>query len=118
MALRLPLNILNVGRIKLAAATLGAAKEVVTESVKYANGRNQFGRPISKYGAIKYKLGEMAIRTYALESAVYRISQNIQDRIQGLENEGMDKGKSTLKGIEEYAAECAMMKVLGSEVLD
>ncbi|MDC1221860.1 acyl-CoA dehydrogenase family protein [Salibacteraceae bacterium] len=115
---KIALNILNVGRIKLAAATLGAAKEVVTESVKYANERNQFGRPISKYGAIKYKLGEMAIRTYALESAVYRISQNIQDRIQGLENEGMDKGKSTLKGIEEYAAECAMMKVLGSEVLD
>lgn len=115
---KIALNILNVGRIKLAAATLGAAKEVVTESVKYANERNQFGRQISKYGAIKYKLGEMAIRTYALESAVYRISQNIQDRIQGLENEGMDKGKSTLKGIEEYAAECAMMKVLGSEVLD
>ena len=115
---KIALNILNVGRIKLAAATLGAAKEVVTESVKYANERNQFGRPISKYGAIKYKLGEMTIRTYALESAVYRISQNIQDRIQGLENEGMDKGKSTLKGIEEYAAECAMMKVLGSEVLD
>ncbi len=115
---KIALNILNVGRIKLAAATLGAAKEVVSVSVKYANERNQFGRPISKYGAIKYKLGEMAIRTYALESAVYRISQNIQDRIKGLEDEGIEKGKATLKGIEEYAAECAMMKVLGSEVLD
>lgn len=115
---KIALNILNVGRIKLAAATLGAAKEVVSVSVKYANDRNQFGRPISKYGAIKYKLGEMAIRTYALESAVYRISQNIQDRIKGLEDEGIEKGKATLKGIEEYAAECAMMKVLGSEVLD
>lgn len=115
---KIALNILNVGRIKLAAATLGAAKEVVTVSVNYANERNQFGRPISKYGAIKYKIGEMAMRTYALESAVYRISQNIQDRIQGLETEGMDKSKATLKGIEEFAAECAMMKVLGSEVLD
>jgi alkylation response protein AidB-like acyl-CoA dehydrogenase len=115
---KIALNILNVGRIKLAAATLGAAKDVVTYSIRYANERNQFGRPISKYGAIKYKIGEMGIRTYALESAVYRISQNIQDRIQSLENEGMEKGKATLKGIEEYAAECAMMKVVGSEVLD
>ena len=115
---KIALNILNVGRIKLAAATLGAAKDVVSVSVNYANERSQFGRSIAKYGAIKYKLGEMAIRTYALESAVYRISQNIQDRINGLEKEDMDKGKATLKGIEEYAAECAMMKVLGSEVLD
>jgi len=115
---KIALNILNVGRIKLAAATLGAAKEVVTVSVNYANDRQQFGRPISKYGAIRYKVGEMAMRTYALESAVYRISQNIQDRIDGLASEGMEKGKATLKGIEEYAAECAMMKVYGSEVLD
>jgi len=115
---KIALNILNVGRIKLAAATLGAAKDIVNLSVKYANERNQFGRPISKYGAIKYKIGEMAIRTYALESAVYRISQNIQDRITALETGGMEKGKATLKGIEEYAAECAMMKVFGSEVLD
>ncbi len=115
---KIALNILNVGRIKLAAATLGAAKDVVTASVVYANERNQFGRPISKYGAIRYKLGEMAIRTFALESSVYRISQNIQDRIDGCAAEGMEKGKATLKGIEEYAAECAMMKVYGSEVLD
>ena len=115
---KIALNILNVGRIKLAAATLGAAKDVVTVSVNYANERQQFGRPISKYGAIRYKVGEMAMRTYALESAVYRISQNIQDRIEGLASEGMEKGKATLKGIEEYAAECAMMKVYGSEVLD
>jgi len=115
---KIALNILNVGRIKLAAATLGASKDVVTHAIHYANERNQFGRPISKYGAIKYKIGEMGIRTYALESAVYRISQNIQDRIKSLETEGMEKGKATLKGIEEYAAECAMMKVVGSEVLD
>jgi len=115
---KIALNILNVGRIKLAAATLGAAKDVVSDSVHYANERQQFGRPIAKYGAIKYKLGEMSIRTFALESAVYRISQNIQDRIDALAAEGLDKGKATLKGIEEYAAECAIMKVFGSEVLD
>lgn len=115
---KIALNILNVGRIKLAAATLGAAKDVITVSTNYANERSQFGRPISKYGAIKYKLAEMAIRSYALESSIYRISQNIQDRTQALEEEGMDKYKATLKGIEEYAAECAMMKVFGSEVLD
>lgn len=115
---KIALNILNVGRIKLAAATLGAAKDLMDASVQYANERNQFGRPISKYGAIRYKLGEMGLRTYALESAVYRISQNIQDRINDLAEGGTDKGKATLKGIEEYAAECAMMKVYGSEVLD
>lgn len=115
---KIALNILNVGRIKLAAATLGAAKDVVSVSAQYANERNQFGRPIAKYGAIRAKLGEQAMQTFALESAVYRISQNIQDRIDALAAEGLDKGKATLKGIEEYAAECAMMKVYGSEVLD
>ena len=115
---KIALNILNVGRIKLAAATLGAAKEVVSISAQYANERSQFGRSIAKYGAIRAKLGEQAMQTFALESAVYRISQNIQDRIDALAAEGLDKGKATLKGIEEYAAECAMMKVYGSEVLD
>ncbi|NCG30068.1 MAG: acyl-CoA dehydrogenase [Bacteroidetes bacterium] len=115
---KIALNILNVGRIKLAAATLGSTKEYIDASVRYANERYQFGRPISKYGAIRYKLGEMGLRAYALESAVYRISQNIQDRIDDLDESGLDKGAATLKGIEEYAAECAMMKVYGSEVLD
>lgn len=115
---KIALNILNVGRIKLAAATLGAAKDIISVSVAYANERQQFGRPIAKYGAIRHKLGEMAIRTFALESAVYRMSQNIQDRIDSLAAGGKEKGAATLKGIEEFAAECAMMKVFGSEVLD
>lgn len=115
---KIALNILNIGRIKLAGGVLGGAKETVTRSVMYANERDQFGRPISKYGAIRHKLGEMATRCYALESAAYRVSQNIDDAIAALVEGGMDKGEATLKGIEQFAAECALMKVYGSEVLD
>jgi alkylation response protein AidB-like acyl-CoA dehydrogenase len=115
---KIAINILNIGRIKLAAGVLGGSKESITASVKYANEREQFGRPISKYGAIRYKLSEQIIRTYALESATYRASQNIEDAISALMAEGMDKGKATLKGIEQFAAECAMLKVAGSECLD
>lgn len=115
---KIAINILNIGRIKLAAGVLGGSKESITASVKYANEREQFGRPISKYGAIKYKLSEQSIRTYALESANYRASQNIEDAILALQEGGMEKGKATLKGIEQFAAECAMLKVAGSECLD
>ncbi len=115
---KIALNILNIGRIKLGAGVLGGAKEVINHSIKYANEREQFGRPISKYGAIRHKIAEQAIRSFALESAVYRASANIDEAIQGKVNEGMDKQKATLKGIEEFAAECAMIKVVGSEVLD
>ncbi len=115
---KIALNILNIGRIKLAAAVLGGAKETINQAVNYANERNQFGRPISKYGAIKDKIARMAIKTYACESAVYRVSQNIEDYINELIANGVDKSKATLKGIEQYAIECAMMKVHGSESLD
>ncbi len=115
---KIAINILNIGRIKLAAGVLGGSKQSITESVSYANEREQFGRPISKYGAIKYKLSEQIIRTYALESATYRASQNIEDAIHDLMEEGLAKGAATLKGIEQFAAECAMLKVAGSECLD
>jgi alkylation response protein AidB-like acyl-CoA dehydrogenase len=115
---KIAVNILNVGRIKLAAAALGGAKRAADVSVKYANERQQFGRPISKYGAIRYKLAEQAIRMYALESALYRATQNIEDAINDYVSEGMDKGKAILKGVEQFAPECAIMKVAGSEVLD
>lgn len=115
---KIALNILNIGRMKLAGAVLGGAKETINQAVNYANERNQFGRPISKYGAIKYKLAKMAIKSYASEAAVYRASQNIDDRIAYLADEGMEKSQATLKGIEAYAIECAIMKVHGSEVLD
>lgn len=115
---KIALNILNIGRIKLAAGVLGAAKDTIDHSVKYANEREQFGRPISKYGAIQQKLAQQTVQTFALESATYRAGQNIDDTIEDLINDGMDKQKATLKGIEQYAAECAMLKVYGSEVLD
>jgi len=115
---KIALNILNIGRIKLAAAVLGGAKGTTSQAINYANERKQFGRPISKYGAIKDKIAKSAIKIFACESATYRASQNIDDRIQYLISEGMDKSEATLKGIEEYAVECAMMKVHGSEVLD
>ena len=115
---KIALNILNIGRIKLAAGVLGGAKGAINLSVNYANEREQFGRSISKYGAIRYKLAEQIIRTYALEAATYRAGQNIDDAITALHTSGMDKGESTLKGIEQFAAECAILKVAGSECLD
>ncbi|NQX91104.1 MAG: acyl-CoA dehydrogenase family protein [Flavobacteriales bacterium] len=115
---KIAVNILNIGRIKLGGGVLGGSKGIITNAVNYANERNQFGRPISKYGAIRYKLANMAIRTYALESATYRATQNVDDAIQALIAGGMDKGEATLKGIASYAPECAMLKVFGSEVLD
>jgi alkylation response protein AidB-like acyl-CoA dehydrogenase len=115
---KIALNILNIGRIKLAAGVLGGAKDAITHTIKYANEREQFGRPISKYGAIRYKIAEQVIRSYVVESATYRAGQNIDDAIHALMDEGMSKGEATLKGIEEFAPECAMLKVSGSECLD
>ena len=115
---KIALNILNIGRIKLAGGVLGGAKETINESIQYATQREQFGRSISKYGAIRYKLAEQAIRTFVLESATYRAAQNIDDAIDALIASGMDKGQATLKGIEQFAAECAALKVAGSECLD
>ncbi len=115
---KIALNILNIGRIKLAGAAIGASKRVIDNSIKYANEREQFGRPISKYGAIKYKLAEQAIKVYASNAAVYRCSQNVDDAISALVKGGMDKEKATLEGIRQFAAEAAILKVHGSEVLD
>src|SRR5688572_23159063 len=102
---KIAVNILNVGRIKLAAAALGGAKRTADKSVQYANERNQFGRPIAKYGAIRYKLAEQAIRIYSVESALYRASQNIEDAINALVAGGMSKEKAILKGVEQFAPE-------------
>ena len=115
---KIALNILNIGRIKLAAGVMGGAKQAITESVRYANDRLQFGREISKYGAIRYKLAEQTIKTFVNESAIYRAGQNIDDAIAGYVAAGMDKGEATLKGIEQFAPECAILKVSGSEALD
>jgi alkylation response protein AidB-like acyl-CoA dehydrogenase len=115
---KIALNILNIGRIKLAAGVMGGAKATIVDSVRYASEREQFGRSINKYGAIRYKLAEQAIRTYVVESATYRAGQNIDDAILAHVSEGMSKEKATLKGIEDYAIECAILKVAGSECLD
>jgi alkylation response protein AidB-like acyl-CoA dehydrogenase len=115
---KIALNILNIGRIKLAAGVLGGSKAALQLSVKYANEREQFGRPIAKYGAIRHKIADQTIGIFALESALYRLAQNIDDAIAGHIAKGLPKSEATLKGIEDFAPECAMLKVLGSEVLD
>ncbi|MDA0303716.1 MAG: acyl-CoA dehydrogenase family protein, partial [Bacteroidetes bacterium] len=115
---KIAVNILNIGRIKLGGAVLGASKDALSHTIQYANAREQFGRPISKYGAIRYKLAEAAIRIYSGESANYRATQNIDDAIAALKAGGMQHGEATLKGIADFAPECAMIKVLASEVLD
>ncbi len=115
---RIALNILHMGRIKLGAAVLGSAKRTITQSVNYANERKQFGTLISNFAAIKYKLAQQAVRTWVTESAVYRISDNIDKTKENLIAEGMQKEPATIEAIAQYAVEDAAMKVLGSEMLD
>lgn len=111
-------NILNIGRFKLAASVTGAAKTVINESIKYANTREQFGKPIASFGLIKHKLAEMAIRTYVGESMVYRTAGMIDSILSDIDAKNPESSKMILKGIEEYATECAMLKVYCSEILD
>ncbi len=115
---KIAVNILNLGRIKLGGGTVGASKEVISLAVKYANEREQFGRPISKYGAIRYKLAQQAIRTYGSEAAIYRASQNMEEATEQLVASGMDEIKAKLKGTEQFAIEAAIIKVHASETLD
>lgn len=115
---KIALNILNIGRIKLAGSAVGGSKKIISQSVNYANEREQFGRAISKYGAIKFKLAEQCIKIYASESAIYRCSQNIDDATKELIAGGMSKEDATLEGIRQFAAEAAILKVHASEALD
>ncbi|QNJ98486.1 acyl-CoA dehydrogenase family protein [Constantimarinum furrinae] len=112
---KIAMNALNVGRIKLAAASLDAQRRVITEAVKYANERIQFNTPIAKFGAIKSKIAEMATAAYVGESATYRAGKNIEDRISIRESEGNTHQEAELKGVEEYAIECSILKVAVSE---
>jgi alkylation response protein AidB-like acyl-CoA dehydrogenase len=111
-------NVLNIGRIKLAAACLGATKMAASLSVKYANERVQFKLPISKFGAIRAKLAQQAIRIYAVESAIYRAGSDIYRMEQQLMAEGKGANEALLGAAREFAVECAILKVEGSEVLD
>lgn len=115
---RIALNILHMGRIKLGGTVLGAAKRAITQSVNYANERKQFGQFISGFGAIKSKMAEQVIKTWVTESAVYRVSKNIDDLIGVFVEEGMEKPQATIEGIAIYAIEAAALKVFGSESLD
>src|SRR6266550_4590405 len=112
------LNILNVGRLKLGAGCVGAAKHALREAVAYARERRQFGRPIASFGLIRQKVARMAIRLYLAESMVYRTAGLLDRALRGLDLTGDRGGSDAARAIEEYAPECAINKVYGSEMLD
>ena len=111
-------NILNIGRLKLCAAALGGARRALATTIKYAKNREQFKTSIANFGAVKHKLAEMAIRVFATESSLYRTSAWIDEKEHSLREEDKPESETLLGPAEEYAIECAMLKVIGSECLD
>jgi alkylation response protein AidB-like acyl-CoA dehydrogenase len=111
-------NILNIGRLKLCAAALGGSKKALKDTLQYAIAREQFKTPIAKFGAIQHKLAEMAIKTFAADSALYRTAKWIDNKEKELAASGKPHNETVLGAAEEFAIECAMLKVLGSEALD
>ena len=115
---RIALSILHMGRMKLGANVIGAAKQTITDAVRYANERKQFNTLISNFGAIKHKLAQMVVKCYAHESAIYRVSKDVDALISKYKSEDCDQGKAAIDGISHYAVEDAIVKVWGSEMLD
>ncbi|MFN8254655.1 MAG: acyl-CoA dehydrogenase family protein [Bacteroidales bacterium] len=115
---KIALNILNLGRIKLGSATVGGSKAIAEQALKYANERKQFGKFISGFTAIQYKLAEMAIRIFSSESLNYRATSNIDDAIKSMVADGMDKNKAALEAMRQFSIECSISKVMCSECLD
>lgn len=115
---RIALNILHIGRIKLGATVLGACKKGTSIAVNYSNERKQFGTLISSFGAIKSKLAEQVIKIFVTEAAVYRASNDIENAINHFNVQGLEHGVAHIEGTARFAVECALLKVLGSEVLD
>jgi alkylation response protein AidB-like acyl-CoA dehydrogenase len=115
---KIALYILNFGRIKLAGATVGASKNIIDETIRYANERKQFGQYLSSFPALKYKMAEQVIRTFVNESLTYRISQDIETATAALQESGMDKDKAIVEGIRLFGIEASISKVFGSEALD
>jgi alkylation response protein AidB-like acyl-CoA dehydrogenase len=111
-------NILNIGRLKLGPAVMGAAKSILATSIKYAKQRKAFGVAIASFGAMQHKLAEMAIRIFATESMAWRVVGLIQAQLSGAEHGSSESAKVELKAAEEYAAECSMVKVFAAEMLD
>lgn len=115
---KIAVNILNVGRIKLGAAALGGCKEAITHTIRYSTERKQFSKSLNEFGAIKHKLAEMVTKVYASEAGHYRAGQNIDDAYDHFVEDDMAPGQARLKSLEQFAIECAICKVHGSEVLD
>jgi alkylation response protein AidB-like acyl-CoA dehydrogenase len=111
-------NILNIGRLKLGPAVMGAAKNILSISIKYAKQRKAFGLPIARFGAIQHKLAEMAIRIFATEAMAWRVVGLIEAQLSNADHDAADSAKAELKAVEEYAAECSMIKVFAAEMLD
>ena len=115
---RIALSILHMGRLKLGANVIGAAKKTITDSVRYANERKQFGVLISTFGALKHKMAEQVIRLFASESAVYRVSNDVDSLMKKMTIDCGDYGRASIESISHYAVEAAILKVVGSEMLD